>query len=457
MLPTTAPLPRFDTRWRNEVNSFGTGADPIARTLFGGTSNTSHTEIESMYRHDWLSKAIVNSVAEDATRKWLRVTTDSTSVPVEKLQDLLEDLDAQTKMLELIRLSRLYGGALMVLGAYDGQQLTEPLNEDRINWMGFLLVLDRWQAFPYLWYSDPSHPHFGMPSHYILQPVTQGQASITNFIVHESRVVRLDGEYLPVRLRLRNVSWGDSVLEPAYEALKQFGVSAQSGASLLEDFVLKVYKMNDLPEKLGNSQADLVMERMRLAAGQMATHGINVIGPDDDLTRLGQPVQGLFKIMEQYVDYVAGAAKIPKSRLFGNMSGTLGANAGDSDLRTYYDSVSSYQSNQLTKPIKRILRLKASAEGLPTEGWDIEWEPLWELDDTTKSQIAANWANAHSSWIQSGVLSEIEVAQSVFGGDGMQFSDIQLDDKLRDAGGALPEPDFGDEGDFGDADGNDAE
>lgn len=433
------PAIRTDTRWINEFNTFGTAADPITRTIFGHSARVERTELESLYRHNWVARAVVDDLAEDATREWLRVTAEDESVDTEALQDLLEELDTQAKMLDLIRLSRLYGGAVMVLGAYDGQQLEEPLNEERVNWMGFLLVVDRWQLFPNAWYRDPSHPQFGKPSHYFLQPITQGQAAVTNFVVHESRLIRLDGEFIPIRMRLRNVGWGDSVMEPAYEAIKHYGVSAQAGASLLEDFVLKVYKMQDLPEKLGAGQTNMVHDRMQLAAGQMSLHGMTVIGPDDDLTRLAQPVQGLFRIMEQYVDYVAGAAREPKTRLFGSLKSVLGGNDSDAELRTWYDRVHAYQKNEITEPVKKILRLKAKVEGLPTEGWDIEWNTLWQHDDVTKSQVASNWSQAHTNWIQAGVLSEQEVAQSVFGGDHINFDDIRLDDALRDAAGALPE------------------
>ncbi len=435
------PVRRLDTRWMNPFNTFGTSADPIHRTSFGPSVRIQRTEAERMYRHSWEARAIVDSMAVDATREWFEIVGEGDSVPTDDLMDLLEGLLTQEKTLQNSRLSRLYGGSAMILGAYDNQQLHTPLIEERVNWFGFLLVLDRWQMQPTAWYQDPSHPNFGKPSHYILQPITLGGApTLQNFIVHESRLIRLDGGFLPIRMSIRNVGWGDSVLEPAYEALRQFGVSTQAGASLLQDFVLKVYKMQDLPEQLGSGNIDKVRERMELAAGQSSTHGYSVIGPEDELQRLEQPVQGLAKVMEMYIDYLSAAARIPKSRLFGNMSGTLGQSSADADMRTYYDSVASYQKIELTTGLKKIIRLQAYANGLPTEGWDIEWKSLWQLDEVSKSQIAANWSTVHTNYISMGVLSENEVAQSVFGGDGINFEDIQLDDKLRGADGALPEP-----------------
>lgn len=422
---------RTDTRWQNEFNTFGTTADPIARTSFGLTARLARTELESLYRHNWVARAVVNSLPEDATREWVNFVQEDNKAQADDIADAVESLDTQAKFKEAMILSRLYGGSIMVLGAYDGQMLEEPLNEERVNWFGFLLVLDRWQTFPQAWYRDPSHPKFGMPSHYLIQPVSQFGPTVTNFIIHESRVVRFDGGFLPVRLRLQNIGWGDSSIEPVYEALRQFGVTTQSGAALMEDFVTRIYKMSDLPEKLGAGKLDLIQERMQLAAGQLSVHGITVIGPDDEIRKEGTPTQGLANLHEKYIDYIAGASRQPKSRLFGNQSGVLGSSAGDADLRIWYDQVRAFQKNDLTRDLKRIARLKAKAEGLPTEGWDISWNPLWQMDEVMASQVAVNYSQAHSNWVQNGILLPEEIAESTFGQDGIKYDDIVLDQDLR--------------------------
>ena len=269
---------RADVRWQNQFNRFGTTADPIARTVFGHSLRLERTELESLYRHDWVSRAIINALPEDATREWMTFVQDEDGSQVDELNDAMDLLDVRGKFEQAMILSRLYGGSIIILGAYDGQMLEEPLNEDRVNWFGFLLVLDRWQVFPWAWYRDPSHPKFGLPSHYLVQPVSHFGPTVTNFIIHESRVVRFDGGFLPVRLRLQNIGWGDSALEPVYETLRQFGVATQSGAALMEDFVTRIYRMNDLAEKLGAGKLDLIEQRMQLAAGQLSVHDTRPMG-----------------------------------------------------------------------------------------------------------------------------------------------------------------------------------
>ncbi len=428
---TQVQIPRTDSRWVNQFNSFGTSADPITRTVFGFSQRLERTELEAMYRHDWAARTIIDSVAEDSTREWVDFIEDEGKARADDLSDAVESLGTQKKFLEAIRLSRLYGGSIIIMGAYDGQMLEEPLDEDRVNWFGFLLVLDRYQVFPRAWYRDPSHPKFGLPSHYLVQPVSHYGPTITNFIIHESRVIRFDGGFLPIRVRLQNIGWGDSALEPVYEQLRQFGVSTQSGAALMEDFITRIYQMADLNEKLANGRLDMIQDRMQLAAGQLSVHGITVIGPDDEIRKDGTPIQGLSKFHELYIRYMAGAARMPEARLMGNAPSTLGGDSGDTLMRVWYDQVRAFQMSDLNPEIKRVARIKAKAEGLPPDGWDTKWNSLWQHDEVTQSQINVNNANAHAAWVQNGILLPEEIAESVFGNDGINYGDIVLDPKLR--------------------------
>ncbi len=432
MTENVPTISRTDTRWQNQFNHFGTSADPITRTIFGFSARLGRTELESLYRHDWAARAVIDALPEDATREWVGLVEEDGGARADDLEDAVESLGVRDKFLQADRLARLYGGALMLLGCYDGQMLDQPLNEERINWFEFLLILDRWQTFPRAWYRDPSHPKFGMPSHYLIQPIATFGPTITNFVVHESRLIRFDGGFLPVRLRLQNIGWNDSVLEPVYEALRQYGVTAQSGAALMEDFVTRIYTMADLAEKLGAGQIDLVQERMRLAAGQLSVHGITVIGPEDEIRKDGTPTAGLSKLQDQYVTYLAAAARIPRIRLFGAGPSVLGASPADAEMRVWYDGVRAYQKNHWDDPYKRVVRLKAIAEGLPTDGWETKWNPLWQLDDVTQSQVAVNHSQSHANWVSSGVLLPEEIAQSVFGSDKIDYDNIALDQGLRD-------------------------
>ncbi len=429
-------LSRTDS-WINPANQFGFN-DPSSLTSFAGSRSVKFHELEFLFRHDWVSRAVIETLPDDATREGFRLDSEDDQESADALLDELTEIEILKKIHDATLLSRLYGGAVIVLGAVDGGELKEELIPARVSIFNFLLVLDRWQVFPLDFYSDPSHPKFGLPRMYNIHPITSGgiaagaQNQSPMLVIHESRLIRFDGAFLPQRARIRNIGWGDSALEAAYEAIKNLGTATQSGAATLQDFVLKIHKMSDLAEKLDTEGGvEQVRKRVSLAGRQLASHNITVIGEGDELTKLGTPIEGLDDLQNLYVDYVAGASRIPKSRLLGNQSGILGSSSADADIRNWYDTVRVYQTGTLTAAVTRIAELKAIAVGLPTEGWAVEWNSLWQHDDVTKSQIAVNWSQAHANWINAGVLAPEEVADSVFGGDSIQFANITLDQHMR--------------------------
>lgn len=429
---------KHDNRWVNEVNAFGNEQDPITRTRFIGNQRLTYQEIDSLFRHNWLARSIVTSLPEDATREWIQFDIkDNDQDHLELLEEKLEELDIRFKYYEAILLARLYGGSVLVLGAYDGQDLAQPLNPSNIEWFGFLLALDRYQCWPYIWYSDPTSPKFGLPSHYLIQPLGYA-ATLNRFLIHETRLIRFDGNYLPIRERLQNLGWMDSILEVVYEAIRQYGISAQAGASILQDFIVKVFSMNDLEDKLSADQEALVMQRMRMMAAQMGSNNIALIGPEDTLTKIGTPVQGLEALMEQFVNYACAAAQIPKSRLFGNLSGVLGANAAGIDLRNWYDRVRVYQQNQLINPLRKIIKLVEIANKFQLQ-YKVVWRPLWQFDEQTRATIYSQTAQADIAYIDRGVLDPSEVRNSRFRGRGIDLDNIIIDQKTRDKVGLTNE------------------
>ena len=102
MTTTAVDLMRADNRWTNQFNTFGTSADPIARTVFGLTSRLPRTEVEALFRHNWLARAVIESLAEDATREWVSFVQEDEGARVDDLSDALETLDIRSKFKEAI-------------------------------------------------------------------------------------------------------------------------------------------------------------------------------------------------------------------------------------------------------------------------------------------------------------------------------------------------------------------
>lgn len=415
-------------RWINPTNEFGGENDPISRTYFGADYRLSQTTLDRMYEGDWVARRVVEIPAKDATREGITLSHDKDPKKAEIMTEELQRLDVMTKIEEAIVLSRNYGGCAMILGAFDGKEPSEELGTvQRVDW---LANVDRFHAFPMSHYQDPLDARFGTPELYTIQRLSVVGANTMD--VHESRIIRFDGVYLPPRLRIRNFGWGAPVYQHLHDALRQFGVSVQSGASVLQDFITLAVKVGNLQELIRDDKGEEeLLQRLSIMAAERAMQNIAVYGEDEEVEKMGTPVSGLPELIEIFMDIVSAAAEIPKSRFFHNQTGRLGGDAGANDLRTHYDNIASFQKTKLNDPIQRIIDIIAEPHGIAPGEIKFEWNSLWQLSEAELADTRLKVAQADEIYMRNAALDPEEVAINRFGGEGVNITDMTIDVERR--------------------------
>ncbi len=410
-------------RWINQTNKFGSATDPISRTTFFRDFNIDRTVLESMFRYDWVTRRAVEIPAKDATREWIILSHDD---PKKKqaAEDELERIDARGKFEEAILLGRLYGGNIMIMGAFDGKDPEEPLTTPKRPTM-FLANVDRFLAYPQTFYQDPLDPKFGEVETYLVNRPHVYGSEVRR--VHETRVVRFDGNYLPPLERIRNFTFGSSIVENIFESVRQFGVANQSGASILEDFITKKLKIANLSQLISNEDGEsMITKRLGIMAAEMSINNLAIYGDDEELEKMGTPVSGLPDMINIFIDIVSAAVEIPKSRFFHNQTGRLGGDAGANDLRNHYDNISAFQKNRLRSKVQQFLDVVLAPIGFEPGEIGFEFAPLWQLSESEQAQTRLSVAQADQIYIQNGVVEPEEVAMSRFSEEGINLDDMTI-------------------------------
>lgn len=422
-------LNRLD-RWVNEKNNFGGSGDPMSNTSFYRERTLGRGELEALFVQDWLAKRVVTIPASDATRNWISLTSGNDNKKAEAVEKELKRLKVQTKVAEAITLSRLHGGCLMILGAFDGQETDMPLRKVRS--VEFVEPVDRWQVFPQRYYSDSTKMNYGQPETYMIHRIqVRGTVTAT---VHESRVIRFDGHYLPPLERLRNLGWHSSVLQNFYEELKRFGSTHQAVGAIIQDFITKKVQIKGLSDLLSNEEGEQqLMARFATLAYGMSVHNLAVFGEDEQFDKMGTPITGIEKILTHFVDIVSAACEIPKARLFHNQSGVLGGDAGSADLRVHYDNISAYQEIELRPRLQSIIDTVAEPLGCAAGEIQFTFNPLWQLSELDESAVRKNVAETDATYIEANVILPEEVALSRFSGEGTNLDDMVINvDRRKD-------------------------
>lgn len=394
----------------NLAAEMGTNVDKRSFTSFTSRNRHTREELEAMYRFDWLSGKLVDIVPDDMTRQGRTLNSEMDSKRLEDFKRAEIEFGVAPKVHEALKWARLYGGALIYLGVNDGLDPSEPLDISNIKkgTLSHLTVLDRHYA-PAMkintW--DVTAPNFGMPDIYSIVESTHAS-------VHWTRIVRFDGIKLPLRELKRNQYWGDSILERMYEALIDAGtVSASSSTLLLEQSVDVMKVPNLLALASTPAGEEQLRKRFQLAKLMKSLNNILLMDDTEGYETHHQPFNGIPQLFDRFYNIVASASDIPVTRLMGSSPGGLNA-TGESDIRNYYDMISSRQENQL-RPSQTVLDRVIAQHlwGEVPEDFTYEYDPLWQQTEDEQATTEKSRSERDKTYLEMGVVTEDVVAQNL--------------------------------------------
>lgn len=346
----------------------------------------------------------------------------------DELMDAARAMNADEKLLEGFVWGRLYGGALAILGANDGQEIDQPLDEKKIRSFDFIHVVDRRYAQAFKYYEDPRHPKFGMPELYQVGEPNFGQWAV----VHESRTLRFGGVRVDARRRRSNAGWDNSVLQRPYESIRDFSTAFQAVGYMLSDASQGVFKLSGLVQAIASGHKDAIQARMALVDMTRGVARSVLLDAEagEEFTKIATSFAGVSDLLDRYMLRLAAAANMPVTVLMGRSPSGMNA-TGESDFRAMYAEIEAEQNNKLKPMLMRLYSLIAASMGhKDTEGMDFQFAPLWSPTDKEQADLELVVAQKDVAYMTAGVLHPSEVALSRYGAG--KFSQAtQIDIKSR--------------------------
>lgn len=396
----------------------------------------------------------------------------------EAMDRITEQLGLLQAINQALKYERAFGGGAVLIGADDGEtDLTKPLDETKIRSIRHLTpFFGGWDgelvAFSY--YNDPRKPNYGKPAIYMLrnlgiplarppapgetnpqpQGLPQGPGGPMIFYIHATRLLIFDGSPTSRRTQVEMRGWGDSVFTRCDEVLSQFEQSWNGIAVLMQEYSIAVVKQKGLTDLLlksrGGGSGDVtasnnsILTRARQLQLSQSICKTRLLDADEEFTRETVSVAGVAEIMEQFALRLAAAADMPVSMVFGQVKGGLG-DAGNTDLRFFYDRVASKQRRRLLPPLKRLYRLLWLAKDSPTRGrlperWDVRLRPLWQMTAKERADLRLVVTQADEIAINTQQVTPEEVSASRNGGPEFNDGAITLDLEGREALAAASAP-----------------
>lgn len=419
-------IKRLDSYY-NAMSGFGGQFDPMTRITYNTSAVIDRATIENLFRQDWLSRKIIQTIPDDCLRNGIDIHIQSEELKSE-INTKFDSLNVFGKFKEALINARLYGGACIILGI-PNQELRTPLDYDKIEDLYFLNVINRHEIEVSSYYKDPFEPNFAEPELYKLNTTLRpDDYDPEKFYIHESRILRFDGEYLPLFLKRLNQGWHDSTLNSINQTLKQYGTAVQSVAMLFQDFISKTLKINNLEELLQSDTGRQALElRLQYAIANFSSLGIILLGENEEFNKTQTPISGLADLLDKHIEIMSAASIIPRSRVFGQSLGTL---AGATETtRAYYEYIVAYQKEKLKNNFYRIIKIILNCKSLKTKDkipkeWTFEFNTLWDATDKEITTARKMQAQVDDLYIRNKTITPEEVARSRFRKEGYNWDTI---------------------------------
>jgi phage-related protein (TIGR01555 family) len=217
-------------------------------------------------------------------------------------------------------------------------------------------------------------------------------------------VVRLIGLDYPDLERAQD-AWGDSALQPVIDAVKNAGLVGGSIAALTAKANVDIIKVPGLTQALStDAGTQKMVERWSNANVAKSVVNALLIDEREEWNQLQVSFSGLPQVLQMYLTIASGAADIPATRLLGRSP--EGQNStGDSDIRNYYDRLSSDQAMRMTPILSRlddVLLMHTFGERDPKISYT--WAPLWQESKDEKATTALKKSQAHKIDVDAGLI-----------------------------------------------------
>lgn len=364
-------------------------------------------DIDSAYRGDWMVRKIHDIPPFDTVREWREWHAEEDAIT--KIEEMERKFCIQHKTMRALMLSRLTGGAVMVMGIDGAGSPESELDIEKVKQdsLKYLHVLHRWEITAGELNRNVLDPLYGEPKYY------EVANSDMNAKVHPSRVIRFVSNPLP---DTRNVAdgWGDPTLQVINDAVMNAAAVLANVSSLTHEANVDVIRIPQFMESLATAgYTQKLLNRFQLAAIAKGNNGMLLLDKDEEYDRKELHFAALPDVIDRFLQTLSGAADIPLTRLLGQSPAGLNA-TGESDLRNYYDRLSADQKLQVDPALWKLNEVALrSTFGSRDPDIYCEWRPLWQESETEKVDNDKKRAETTQIYVNSNLLPPDALAVAV--------------------------------------------
>lgn len=385
----------------NRATGIGTTNDPSTAGRPTLDHRLSLYEIEALYTVEAVVQRLVDELPLDAIQAGWTIDGQAAEAwfKAHAPQNFpLSHVQLIGRVSEAARAARRTGAGGLILVTNDLLAPGEP--GDVLN----VLTFDRWEIDVTRYEDDITRPNYGYGAVFDYSPTLPGGAVTAKAVAREN-MVTFPGSPIPRMLANSNDGFDDSVVQPAWNAIRAFFDAHNGMATMIRKFETATLSVAGLAStEMQDEQFRLFQRRMELFAQTMSI--LNVALTDaaagEKFERQFASVGGFSELWDRLAYALAAAAKMPMTKLFGLSPGGLSTDdaSGRANWRT---QVSAYQTHTLGPALEvmyeRITGRKPAS---------IEFEPFEVLTAEEQTRVDESRSRALVAYVTAAILSPDE-------------------------------------------------
>jgi phage-related protein (TIGR01555 family) len=397
-----------------------------------------------------LIRAIVETLADEMTRKWIEFggqgSTESDAKRVQALDLATQKYHLKARFNSAASTMGYMGGSMLFIDMGDdaksdagAAELKTPLTLDsgkipKGKFKGFRLI-EPINCYPAPYNADnPLAEGYYKPDAWLVQGRT----------VHATRLLRFVANEPPILLKPSYNFFGIPMAQMALDYVDRFDTVRIAVAKLVKRFSTSILK-TDMSQMLnGGGYDDATSLKARAALWSMmgTNDGLMTLDMEgEEFVQVNTPLSGLGDIVSQQLELLAAICRTPAVKLLG-ISPKGFNSTGEYDESNWYDHVASQQSkvfgDNLDKAVKVI---QLSENGKIDEDLTHRFVPLHELSEVEKSSIRKTNADTFAIYYDRGTLSDEEERTRLAADPDSGYDSIDVDNLPTPPAAPVEDPD----------------
>lgn len=387
-------------------------------------------------------RVIVETIATEMTRKWIKVKSTSDdqgkAQRISQLEDELKRLKVSEHFGKAAEQDGYFGRGHLYLDFDDAaeknpQELKTPVG-DGMNDITKMKVrigsLKRIQPVEPVWCyptqynsTNPLAPNWYQPDMWYAMGTE----------VHSSRLLTFVGREVPDLLKPAYSFGGLSMTQMAKPYVDNWLRTRQSVSDLVHAFTVWCLS-TDLGETL-TPGGEQLFTRVQMFNNIRDNKGMMITDKEtEELSNISASLSGLDALQAQSQEHMMSVARIPAIKFTGLQPQGLNASS-EGEIRAFYDTIRAKQGHDFDPNLLRVFRLaQMNLWGMVDPDLTYEWVDLWQMDAKQKAEIRKIEADTDIVLIDGGVIDSQESRERVAADEDSPHAGLDLNKVIEPPG-----------------------